>query len=80
MGQLCPGPNSEEEEAADARRRCMVGNDCNHHMRVVGALVCESGVSWGLVLPCSRCLRQMDICSLLCALDSPGRSHLCGRS
>jgi len=48
MGQLCPVANSEAEEAADARRRRMVGYDCNHDVRVVGALVCESGVSWGL--------------------------------
>jgi hypothetical protein len=28
----------------------MVGYDCNHDVRVVGALVRESGVPWGLCL------------------------------
>lgn len=77
MGQLCPSANSEAEEAADARRRCMVGYDCNHDVRVVGALVCESFL--GPSLPLFLMLRWMDICSLLCALYL-GRSPPCGRS
>lgn len=40
MRQLRPVANSEAEEAADARCRCVVGHDCDHDVRVVGALVC----------------------------------------